>query len=155
MANGWGGYRQPSNPAVVSAPGAGSARTDGGVLNPNAPAYGEGAALEQMKSGAPLAGGGALAGAAQQPSAPVDPLAGATPFGAPSQAPGMPITAGAAQGAGPGPDVLGLPTDPAGERKMDFAALPPGMLQALIAATTRADATPSFRRLVRAAISAA
>ena len=32
MANGRGGYRQPSNPAPVSGPGALSKRTDGGAV---------------------------------------------------------------------------------------------------------------------------
>lgn len=122
-------------------------------MNPNSPSYGEGAALESMKAGAPMAGGGALAGAAQQPGPPVDPFAGMTPFGAPSQAPGTPVTSGAALGAGPGPDVLGLgPKTAAEAQRSDVQALPPGTVHALIAAASRADATPSFRRLVRTAV---
>lgn len=122
-------------------------------MNPNSPSYGEGAALESMAAGAPMAGGGALAGAATQPGPPVDPFAGMTPFGAPSQAPGMPVTAGAAAGAGPGPDVLGLgPKTAAEAQRSDVQALPPGTVHALIAAASRGDATPSFRRLVRTAV---
>lgn len=150
--NGWGGQRTPSSPAAVSGPGAMSARTDGGVMDAGAPAYGDAADIQNIKAGAPMAGG-ALAGAAQQPAPPVDPFAGMTPFGAPSQAPGMPVTAGAALGAGPGPDALGLgQKTAAGARRADVAALPPGAIHAMIAAASRPDATPSFRKLVRAVV---
>lgn len=155
MANGnnWGGQRTPSSPAVVSGPGAMSQRTDGGLMSPSAPAYGDAADMENIRAGAPMAGGGALSSAAQQPGPPVDPFAGMTPFGAPSQAPGMPVTSGAALGAGPGPDVLGLgPKTAAEAQRSDVQALPPGTVHALIAAASRADATPSFRRLVRTAV---
>lgn len=143
-----GGYRQPANPAVVSGPGAGSARTDGGVMNPNSPSYGEGATLETMRQGAPLAGQGSPAapGAAPQGGSLLDGLTG---LSAPSSAPGQPVTSGAAEGAGPGIESLGLPTTPNDERRADAQALGPAAMQALIAATTRADATPSFKRLVR------
>lgn len=153
MANGHGGVRIPANPASVSGPGAMSARTDGGVMNPNSPAYGEGAALESMRSGAPLAGQpGALAGAAQLPQAPVDPFAGATPFGAPTQNPGMPVTAGANAGPGPGMGALGVPMTPGDEAKADVRAIGPAAIQAMIAASTRPDATPTFRKYVRSVI---
>lgn len=151
--NGWGGARTPASPAAVSGPGAMSARTDGSVMNPNSPSYGEGAALEQMSAGAPLAGQpGALSGAARMPQAPVDPLAGAMPFGAPTQAPGMPVTAGAPLGAGPGPRALGLAQTPTEQARADVAALPPGAVQALIAMSSRPEATPSFRQYVRAVL---
>lgn len=120
-------------------------------MNPNSPSYGEGAALESMKAGAPMAGG-PLAGAAAQPGPPVDPFAGATPLGAPTQAPGMPVTAGAALGAGPGVAALGMPQSPAEQARADVRALGPGAIQAMIAAAGRADATPSFRRYVRAVL---
>lgn len=157
MANGWGGARTPANPAAVSGPGRLAARTDGangGVMNPNSPSYGEGAALESMRSAAPMAGQpGALAGAAQLPQAPVDPFAGATPFGAPTQAPGMPVTAGAAAGPGPGPSAIGVsPQTPQQAARADVAALGPGAVQAMISAASRPDATPSFRKYVRSVI---
>lgn len=154
MADGQhGGYRQPANPAVVSGPGAGSARTDGGmgtggVLNPNSPQYGEGATLESLKAGAPMASGGG-GGGAPQGGAPVDPIAALTALGAPSQLPDMPVTAGAASGEGPGVDVLGLPQTPADQDRADVAALPPGLVKMLIRRAESADATPSFRQVVR------
>lgn len=148
MANGWGGYRQPTNPAPVSGPGAHSRRTDGGVLDPNAPAYGENLELQNLKSAAPLAG---TAGAQTGQAAPAGPgidLSRVVGLGAPSSSP-TPVTAGAAQGAGPGPEVLGLPRTPTEEARADVRALPPGLLNALVAAATREDATPSFKRRVR------
>jgi hypothetical protein len=131
-----------------------SARTDAArVMNPDSPAYGESAALESMKAGAPMAGqAGALSGAAQQPTPQMDPFAGQTPFGAPSQNPGQPITAGAAVGAGPGTSALGLPQSPRDAARQDVSALGDSTIQALIAAAGRADATPSFKKLVRAVL---
>ena len=152
MANGWGGARTPANPAVVSGPGAMSARTDSGVMNPNSPSYGEGAALESMRAGAPLAGQGALAGAATQPGPPLDPFAGATPFGATSQDPLTPVTAGAARGAGPGVAALGLPQSPQELARADVRAIGPAAIQAMIAASSRPEATPSFRKFVRSVL---
>ena len=61
--NQWGGYRQPSNPAPVSLPGAQSSRTDGGPIDgmtqpPRYMAglgYGKGGNMPQQEA-APLAG---------------------------------------------------------------------------------------------------
>ncbi|MFC8490728.1 hypothetical protein ACFUJU_07960 [Streptomyces sp. NPDC057235] len=107
-----GGYRQPSSPAPVSGPGALSKRTDGGpgqpVRAPSGGAYGERQALEQLQQAAPLASspGGEAA-------APVgDVAADLVGFGAPTQMPDEPVTAGAAMGAGPGLEALGLPSQP-------------------------------------------
>jgi len=146
MSESWGGARTPSAPAVVSGPGAMSARTDGGVMNPAEPEYGERQALENLTSAAPTASG---ASASAGVGSPVDMLAGITPLGAGTQMPDEPITAGAARGAGPGVEALGLPTDQVGLNKADAKAIPPGQKQALIAAAGRADATPSFRKMVR------
>lgn len=147
MANGHGGYRQPTSPAPVSGPGAHSARTDGSVLNPNAPAYGENLELQNLKSAAPLAGtAGAASGGLAAPAGPD--LSGIVGLRAPSQNP-VPVTSGAAAGAGPGPEVLGLPQDPMAERRADVRSLPPGLLNALIARATSENATPSFKRRVR------
>lgn len=145
MSESWGGARTPTNPAVVSGPGAMSARTDGGVLDPNAPEYGEGVEIQNLQAeGASGMGGGAPGGGG---FAGVD-LSGVTPLGAPGQS-GLPVTAGADVGAGPGPEALGLPMDPAAEERADVAALDPAFIQVLLAASTRSDATPSFRRAVR------
>lgn len=145
-----GGYRAPSNPAVVSNPGAGSARTDGGVMNPNSPSYGEGATLETLKAGAPMAAGGSPMGAAPAGGAPTSLLDGLTGLGAPTQNAGEPVTSGAARGAGAGVDALGLPQTGLDEKRADNETLGPAAMNALVAASQRADATPSFKRLVRA-----
>jgi len=123
-----------------------SARTDGGVLDPDAPEYGEGVEIQNLQSQAPM-GGSPGAGAAGGGFAGVD-LSGITPLGAPGD-PSIPVTAGAAAGPGPGPGVLGLPLNPREEAKADARALDPAFVQVLLAASTRSGATPSFRRAVR------
>lgn len=145
MANGWGGARTPSTPAPVSAPGALSSRTDGGVLNPKEPAYGERQVLENLTAAAPMATGGGQApsggSGARVPTLPA--------FGAPTADPNTPVTNGAAAGPGEGLAALGLPQTPSEMTRADVAALPPGQIQALIAAAQEPDATPSFRLMVR------
>lgn len=144
---GHGGYRRPTNPAVVSGPGAHSARTDGGVMDPNAPAYGEGVELENLAAAASMGGGGGAAGG----GAPADPFAALVGLSAPRQT-DLPVTAGAAAGAGPGPEALGLPRDPFEEKRADARSLDPAMVNTLVAAASNPDATPSFKRLVREVI---
>ena len=114
MANGHGGNRTPSSPAPVSGPGALSQRTDGGpgakqpLRVPTGGQYGDATQLRQDQQGAPMAasGGGdqAAPGLLAGLSIPQGPG-----FGAPSQQPDTPVTAGAASGPGPGPEALGLP----------------------------------------------
>ena len=108
-----GGYRQPSSPAPVSGPGALSKRTDGGpgqpVRAPSGGAYGERQELEQLQQGAALSA--TPGGDVGAPEA-VDPTAGLIGFGEPTQMPDEPVTAGAAAGAGPGLEALGLPNQP-------------------------------------------
>lgn len=103
----------PANPAPVSGPGALSRRTDNGPAQklrdlPDAQ-YGEAATYADLQRGAPLAqtpspsgvpspGGG---GASAPPS-----FVG---FGAPTQRPNEPVTAGADAGAGPDSSVLSTP----------------------------------------------
>ena len=102
MANGRGGYRQPSNPAPVSGPGALSKRTDGGATEGMTQApkymagmgYGMGGNMEQQ-SGAPMQGN----------SVPFMPSP-MVPLTAPTSRPQEPITAGADFGAGPGSEAL-------------------------------------------------
>lgn len=98
-----GGQRTPAHPAPVSGPGALSARTDGGPTS--APAmrgdgsYGDSADMEQIQSGSPMqAQGGPTA-------------RDLIPFGAPSQSPTEPVTAGAELGAGIGPQAAGIASD--------------------------------------------
>ncbi|MFJ2650881.1 hypothetical protein ACIO1C_29700 [Streptomyces sp. NPDC087420] len=90
-----------------------SKRTDGGpgqpVRTPSGGAYGERKELDQLQQGAPLSsspGGDAASGP------PVDPTAGLIGLGEPSQMPDVPVTSGAAAGAGPGMEALGLPNQP-------------------------------------------
>ncbi len=144
-----GGYRKPANPALTSGPGQYARRTDGQPVMdmPNA-AYGENAAYRSIQQGAPVAGAPGIPSAS---GATENPLAGLVGLAAPSQQPTVPVTAGAAAGAGPGPDVLGLPMDPQQMDHADAAALRP-MLDAMLHAASSPDATPSYRNLVRAVI---
>lgn len=97
-----GGYREPSNPAPVSGPGALSQRTDGGPTQgakyiPGLP-YGQGQQTYSNQVAQPMAG---------NPFEGV--LAGITPLTAPTERPNEPITSGMSFGAGPGPEVLPAP----------------------------------------------
>lgn len=99
-----GGYRQPSNPAPVSGPGALSARTDGGAVEGltqpaqsyTGGAYGDNKSTMQQQTSAPLAG---------------DPMAATRlpviPLSAPSS--GLPESHGANWGEGPGLDLSNTP----------------------------------------------
>lgn len=105
-----GGYRKPANPAPVSGPGALSQRTDGGpgakqaaVKLPDA-GYGEQKQFQEIQSGAPITKAGGATGGGSQPPPPAPPPG----LDMPSHRPGEPVTAGAASGAGPGMDQLGL-----------------------------------------------
>lgn len=116
---------------------------------PNAD-YGENATYRELQSSAPLAGVAASGGGAPQ-ATPGALLEGLTGLGAPSQMPGQPVTAGAPAGPGPGPEALGLPADPMAMKKADARKLAEkGVVQAMVLASQRDDATPAFRRYVRA-----
>lgn len=106
-----GGYRQPSNPAPVSGPGALSKRTDGGgpgnqqpVRVPTGGSYGDATQLQKLQQAAPLAA--APGGDAATPAGPA--LPPGVDFGAPTQQPDTPVTDGAALGPGAGLEALGL-----------------------------------------------
>lgn len=125
-----GGYRQPSNPAPVSGPGALSKRTDGPqgggtqpVRVPTGGAYGDATQLRQAQQGAPMAasGGGdaAAPGLLAGLSLPTGPG-----LGSPTQQPGTPVTDGAASGPGAGPEALGLPAQQDGDMRALLAYLP-------------------------------
>ena len=144
MADGHGGYRQPTNPAPVSNPGRESARTDGRPrqMDITGGSYGDAKAFREQQQGAPLAPQPGSPGAA----APVDPSASLVGLGAPTQMPDTPITDGAAAGAGVGPEALGLRApDPSRE---EAKALGP-WLQLMIERADSDGATPAFRRYVR------
>lgn len=147
-----GGYRKPANPAPVSGPGKHSRRTDGGpaqVLSA-APdqAYGEqktqldaqriapmGGATPMPPMPTPQGGGGGGGGA---------PAAPAVPFGAPSQRPNEPITAGTDIGPGVGADQLNLPMAPS-------AAQGTGQMTALLTRLSATDTTGILGQLMQAA----
>lgn len=97
-------------------------------------AYGERAEMEGIQSGAPLQGGG------EQPPSPADLI----PFGAPSQNPGEPVTAGAALGPGVGPQAAGIASD--SEATLDQLA---PLVKGFDLAANLPSATPEFRAFVR------
>ena len=113
MAEGQGGYRQPSNPAPVSGPGALSQRTDGqGAKYMAGGQYGEGQEMMDLQTSAPMSK------APEQPRM-RQPRSGRqvveegmrpTPLFASTERPNEPITAGAPFGPGPGPAVRRAPT---------------------------------------------
>lgn len=111
MAGQHGGKRTPANPAPVSGPGALSKRTDGGPTSQppmvaNGGPYGSRQEMEAIQAGAALQGGG---GGNTAPAGPT--AADMIPFGAPTQNPGEPITAGAELGPGIGPQAAGITSD--------------------------------------------
>lgn len=143
-----GGYRQPSNPAPVSGPGALSRRTDGPqgggqpVRAPSGGAYGERQELEQLQQGAALS---ATPGGDVGAPTPADVTEGLIGFGEPSQMPDEPVTAGAALGAGPGLEALGLPNQPSEDAKQLIKYLP-----TLEHMANQPGASKAARNLVRA-----
>ncbi|MGW2513649.1 hypothetical protein ACWC0A_30495 [Streptomyces scopuliridis] len=120
-----GGYRKPSSPAPVSGPGALSRRTDGGPSQPqrlpSGGAYGERQNLEQLQQGAAMS---QTPGGDVGAPTPVDVTEGLVGFGEPSQMPEESVTAGAAMGAGPGLESLGLPNQPDEDMKQLIKYLP-------------------------------
>lgn len=124
MAGEWGGYREPTNAAPVSGPGALSQRTDGPMRGP--------------------VPGAAAPGEASASVAPGPDLSGLTPFGAPSQRPDEPITAGAPFGEGAGPS-FGRP------QQMDAktAQRLRSYLPVLILAASSEDADSATKQFVR------
>ena len=118
MAEGQGGYRQPSNPAPVSGPGALSQRTDGqGAKYMAGGQYGEGQEMMDLQTSAPMSK------APEQPRM-RQPRSGRqvveegmrpTPLFAPTERPDEPITAGAPFGPGPGPKRVSQPAQSVAE----------------------------------------
>lgn len=106
-----GGYRQPSNPAPVSGPGALSRRTDGGpgdkqpVRVPTGGSYGDATQLMNLQQQAPL---GASPGGEGMDLAALLGGGSSTPFGAGTEQPDTPVTDGAAVGPGAGTEALGM-----------------------------------------------
>lgn len=124
QGNGWGGYREPTNPAPVSGPGALSARTDGSLHAP--------------VPGTVAPGGG-------DPSAVSGPdLSQIVPFGAPSTRPDEPISAGAPFGPGAGPSFgTGLPmAEETAERLRSY-------MPVLIVLASQDNVDPATKQFVR------
>ncbi len=144
-----GGPRQPARPAPASGPGRLSRRTDGGPGQvqrdlPDA-AYGEQRDFQGAESGAAMA----LAEGALSPKSgftPGSPVP-VTPFGAPTSAPGTPVTNGAPLGPGVGREALGLPSDE-DVLNQDRRALAE-YLPALEYIANMPSALPSLRQAVR------
>lgn len=130
-----GGYRTPANPAPVSGPGALSQRTDGqpAMQLPDA-AYGEQAAFQEAQAGAPMAMEPMVRPSGPPPAGLMDP----------TQRPDEPVTAGAALGAGPGPEVL--QDREAAVREMGGLDRYMPMMEKMAA---RDDAPRAFRALVQ------
>lgn len=122
-----GGYRQPSNPAPVSGPGALSKRTDGGgpgnqqpVRVPTGGSYGDATQLQKLQQSAPLAA--SAGGDVAVPAGPA--LPPGVDFGAGTQQPDVPVTDGAALGAGAGLEALGLTPQVDGDMQRLLQYLP-------------------------------
>lgn len=142
----------PAQPAQVSGPGPMSRRTDGGAAQalqqlPNAK-YGENAQYQSLQQGAPLAasGQGPSASPLDPGSMPPNPAAGqVVPFSAPSNRPSEPVTAGAALGAGPGPESLGIAPQQVEQQDMQSLAANMPIYEFL---ANLPNASPSARLLV-------
>ena len=130
-----GGYRTPANPAPVSGPGAHSARTDCGPKQHDITggSYGSSKEFAEQQSASPLAPPSS-AGVNGAPAGPD--LSSLVGLGAPSSMPDVPITDGAAAGAGVGPD-------------SEEARALGKYLPTLIEIADSADSSPGFRRYVR------
>lgn len=104
--------------------------------------YGENKAFQQIQQGAPLA-------SAPSPTTPGNgaglDLSQLVGLGEATTQPETPVTAGAAAGAGPGPEALGLPRDAVQEEAKSLAKYLPTMIQV----SNLDDATPAFKRYVR------
>ena len=134
MADGHGGYRKPSQPAAVSGPGALSQRTDGGPTQPirEVPggSYGDRQDISGLQASAPMSAG--------------PDLSQIVPFGAPSQRPNEPVTAGMPGGPGAGPSY-----QPPGQMTPEQADRIKSYLPVFIALASREDATPDVKQFVR------
>lgn len=146
MPDGRGGYRRPSKPAPASGPGALSKRTDTQPSRPMPDAqYGEQQTFQDDQGGAPMAGNSlmpSMGGGAPRP--PVD----VVPFGAGTNRPDEPITAGIDMGAGPGSASLGMLDEQALQQRADTDKLV-RYLPVLEFLANRPGASASLRGIVR------
>ncbi len=146
-----GGYRPPTSPAPVSGPGRLSRRTDGKQAVQTLPDadYGEQATFRQDQQGAPMAAapGGADAQAMVSPAD----LSSIVPMGAPTANAGEPVTAGAAAGAGPGMEALGLDSAENDPGVQNLRRILPS-LELMASLPTAGEAARAFVRRVRASM---
>ena len=124
-----GGYRQPSNPAPVSGPGALSRRTDGGPTQagkyiPANGQYGEAKALQELQAAAPMQGN------------PIPSMPRVTPLNAPTERPSEPVTTGMSFGPGSNtpPEVVNYQDEVAAQIRAAYAMLPNEDLRRLVLA---------------------
>lgn len=137
---GRGGYREPSNPAPVSGPGALSARTDGGPTQGakyiSGLPYGQGQETYSNQVAAPMSGNSM--GSSAMGNSGLFQMEMPTELMAASTRPNEPITSGINTGDGPGSEALNLPTtkepisitmrkiaqfDPTGEAELIYSTL--------------------------------
>lgn len=127
--------------AGASGPGKFSKRTD---LNMGSIAYGEGVETAAIKGGAPLA---------KTPDAAR--VSTARPQGRPTrlfdetERPNEPITSGIAMGEGPGPEALGMRTQPQEEDDVRFRAAIRDYMPVLAYIASKPDTSPETRRVIR------
>lgn len=147
-----GGYRAPGKPNVVSGPGKFSKRTDGGAAQvlSAAPDQPYGAVKQQLDSQriAPMGAATPLPPAPQggqqgPPQAPQMPQYNGAPFGAPTQRPDEPVTAGADSGPGPGSEVLSA--------NQQQPAMGTGAMTQLLTKLSSTDATGVLGQLLMSA----
>jgi len=142
-----GGLHPPANPAAVSGPGALSQRTDGKqpIMALDKAKYGEQAQFQSIEAGAAIP----QQAGAPAPATPVDQGPPPTGLGEPTQNPNEPVTAGAADGPGPGTAALNLPPgDTAQQLRQQFGPI----LPALIAQSQSQYATQAYKDQVQALI---
>ena len=109
--------------AGAAGPGKFSVRTDG--LNLPSQAYGEGVQTAAIKAGAPMATTPDERGATNTEVRQAAEQSAVTPLYAPTQRPEEPITTGITLGAGAGPEVLGMRTQPTEKYSDTLAKLLP------------------------------
>ena len=141
---GQGGYQPPAKPAPVSGPGALSQRTDGAPGQPMrsmpAASYGDRKDMNEIQSGATMAGSEGVPSGPPVGQAPPRPMPLA--LDAPTQRPEEPITAGVASGPGPGP----APQSPQGiQDARNLLQFLPMMEER----ANQADASQSLRTIVQ------
>lgn len=144
MAENRGGFRPTApqnNPANVSATGgAGQSGTQGAKYYSGLP-YGQGQAMMAQQQAAPMA-----AGRPAPIMNPIDSFPAPMPLSAPSEFPDVPVTDGAAMGAGAGMEALTMPQsqDNDVEKQRLLSYLP-----ALEAAAQSPNSSQAFRNYVR------